>query len=289
MSEVDLVLPLVGLVLVGVVLSAYGKRVNLEVGALVSTFTLIVGAVAALPVLAHFVFGGLLELPRVGEFLHDVVHRDGSHVPVNLAVALLAGTWLVVAFCRVLGLVRTYRAGRHGPEGLTAIDTAEPVAYVVPGGSQAIVLSRGLLETLTPGEIDVVVAHESAHARLRHDRLLLIGHVAVAVVPFLYPVLRRLEFTLERIADESAVDACGDRCFVGQTLAKVALARHPGRLAPGIARMGTAARVRHLTADAPEASVALSSATLLGLAPLALLGMLQWHHVALAIRHVCGW
>lgn len=289
MSEVDLVLPLVGLVLVGAVLSAYGKRVNLEVGALVSTFTLIVGAVAALPVLAHFVFGGLLELPRVGEFLHDVVHRDGSHVPVNLAVALLAGMWLVVAFCRVLGLVRTYRAGRHGPGGLTTIDTAEPVAYVVPGGSQAIVVSRGLLETLTPGEIDVVVAHESAHARLRHDRLLLVGHVAVAVVPLLYPVLRRLEFTLERIADESAVDACGDRRLVARTLAKVALARHPGALAPGIARMGTAARVRHLTADAPEASVVLSSAALLGVAPLALLGMLQWHHVALAVRHVCGW
>lgn len=289
MSSVDLVLPLVGIVLVGVVLSFGGRKVNLEVGALASTVTLIVGAAATLPVLVHLVVGGVLELPGVGAFLHEVLHRDGSHVPANPLVSFLAGVWLLVVVCRVIHLGQAYRAGRNTPEGLNTIDTAEPVAYVVPGGSQAIVLSRGLLEAFTPREVGVVVAHETAHARLRHDRLLLIGHVAVVVVPFLTPVLRRLEFTLERIADESAVDACGDRQFVGQTLAKVALARHPGALAPGIARMGVADRVRHLAGEAPSVSVALSSMTLLGLAPLALLGVLQWHHVALAIRHVCGW
>ena len=289
MSEVDLVRPLLGLVVFGFVLSSAGKKVNLEVAAVVSTATMIIGAGAALPVLLHFVLGGVLELPRVGELLHEVVHRNGPHVPVNLVASCLAAMWLVVATCRISRLVRVYRDDRYAPQGLTTIDTDEPVAYVKPGGSQAIVLSQGLIDLLTPDEVGVVVAHEDAHARLRHDRLLLIGHVAFSVVPLLYPVLRRLEFTLERIADESAVDACGDRQFVGRTLAKVALARHPGALAPGIARMGVADRVRHLAGETPSASVALSSMTLLGLAPLALLGLLQWHHVALAIRHVCGW
>lgn len=289
MSEVDLVLPLVGVVCVGVLLSLGGRKVNLQISALVSIATLSVGALATLPVLGHFVIGGLLEIPVAGERLHDLVHRDGSHVPTNPMLSLLAGIWVGVSARRVIRLLRMYGTGRRTSGGLVTIDSAEPVAYVMPGGSQTIVLSRGLVDVLTPDEIEVVVAHEAVHARQRHDRFLLIGHLAVAVAPFLYPVLRRLEFTLERIADESAVDVCGDRRFVARTLAKVALSRHPGPLAPGIARMGTAARVRHLTSEAPLASVALSSVTLLGVAPLALLSALQWHHAAIAIRHVCGW
>ena len=289
MSIVDLVLPLVALLILGVLISWSQVKVNLQVNVLVSTAILVVGAVAALPVFGHLVFGGVLELPIFGPFLHDVFHRNGSHISANVIVSLLAATWVVIAAVRVVRLVRGYNAARHTTEGLVTVDTAEPLAYVVPGGSRAIVLSRGLLDALTISEIDVVVAHETAHARLRHDRLLLVGHVAVAVMPLLHPVLRRLEFTLERIADESAVDACGDRRLVARTLAKVALARHPGPLAPGISRMGTAARVRHLTAEPARSSIVLSSTAILGIAPIALLGMLQWHHVVLAIRHVCGW
>jgi Zn-dependent protease with chaperone function len=290
MSTVYLVLPLLGFVLLGALMSWNHTKVNLQISVLASTAILVIGTLTTLPLLAHLVFGGVLELPVVGSFFHDLVHPQGAHVSADPVVSLLAGIWMMVAVVRVIGLARRYRSGRDAHAvPLATIDTPEPFAYVMPGGSNTIVLSSGLLDRLSRSEIDVVVAHEAAHARFRHDRLLFVGYVATATLPLLYPIRRWLEFSLERVADESAVMSCGDRRLVAKTLAKVALARYPEPLAPGIARMGIAARVRHLSADTSRVSVLISSMTLLGMAPLALLALLQWHHVVLAVRHVCGW
>jgi Zn-dependent protease with chaperone function len=58
--------------------------------------------------------------------------------------------------------------------GARVIEQEEPVAYCVPRPRQAtIVVSTGLVARLAPGELEAVIAHERAHARQRHDVLLL--------------------------------------------------------------------------------------------------------------------
>ncbi|KAA1420458.1 M56 family metallopeptidase [Mumia zhuanghuii] len=49
------------------------------------------------------------------------------------------------------------------------LDANEPLAYCVPGLDARVVVSRGALDSLSPEELDAVLAHESAHLRARHD------------------------------------------------------------------------------------------------------------------------
>ena len=85
---------------------------------------------------------------------------------------------------------------------------------------------------------------QRAHAEHRHDRYLTIARGAEAVLPLIRLLTRRLEFSLERWADDAAVRAVnGDRLLVARTIAKVALL--PNRRtshALGFAGLGEAAR-----------------------------------------------
>lgn len=87
-----------------------------------------------------------------------------------------------------------------------------------------------------------MVAHERAHAHYRHDRYLLIAELAAAALPPLRALARRVNYSIERWADEAAAAVCGDRRMVAITLGKVALQTTPPTVA-GFSGLGVASRM----------------------------------------------
>ena len=149
-------------------------------------------------------------------------------------------------------------------------------------------LSSGLIELLDDDEQAVVLAHEQAHARHRHDRYLLVAQLAAAAVPALRPLTSRVQFSIERWADEAAAAECGDRDFVARTLGKVALydASPAGMLS--FAGLGVSARVGALLA---EPAPAPRNATMLGLwlaiGFTGVLALFQLHHLLSLVTALC--
>jgi Zn-dependent protease with chaperone function len=143
-----------------------------------------------------------------------------------------------------------------GPVGyILAAD--RPVAYALGGHAARVVVSRGLLALLNQQERNAVVAHEHAHVRLRHHRLLCFAQVAAAALGKAAPAARRarasLERELEAIADEAAARTVGDRRVVARALAKAALATPAHGPVTGFGGgRDLAYRIGRLTADQPS-------------------------------------
>ena len=105
------------------------------------------------------------------------------------------------------------RISRRGPCEYVLLADSRPHALSVPatsGRTSQVILTTGLLEALTPYEIDLVCAHEEAHLRHRHSHYLAAALVVERAVWFWPPArtsARTLRLALERWADE---DAAGD-------------------------------------------------------------------------------
>jgi Zn-dependent protease with chaperone function len=106
--------------------------------------------------------------------------------------------------------------------------SSRPFAYTLGGRAGGVVVSRGLLALLDRDERDAVLAHELAHLRLRHHRLLGFAQVVSAALGRAVPAARQAAASLARelevIADDAAADAVGDRRVVARAVAKAALA-----------------------------------------------------------------
>ncbi len=176
-------------------------------------------------------------------------------IGVPAVAAMLTGIIRGIRFWRVQRTIRSSRL-----RGTSIVASNDVFAFVVPGPHSATVVSSGLLRHLGPDEQTVVFAHERAHADHRHDRYLTIARAAEAALPLIRPLTRRLEFSLERWADDAAVRAVnGDRLLVARTIAKVALL--PNRRTShslGFAGLGEAARAECLL-DPPSRSRVLTA------------------------------
>lgn len=248
-------------------------------------------AIAALPTLWIVAIGYVVHVPAVHTVLgwcavHVGHHGGATPTAIGVAATLAA----VVGTVRLVKVVRAYRRLKCDWHASPAVTPhPEPFALTLPGRGGHVVLSSALVELLTEEERAVVLAHEEAHGRGRHDRYLLLGRMATAVVPFLRPLSDRLQYNLERWADEHAVARCGDRRLVAATLGKVALGAGPVRGALAFHSVGIAARVRALLA--PPVRVPRRRWRMLGLGLLAVVGACgayQLHHVAAAIGSLCG-
>lgn len=140
--------------------------------------------------------------------------------------------------------------GRQGPESSTTrrrswssedwpVPDAEPAwllgARWRRGPAGRVVISTAMLALLDDEERAVVLAHEHAHGVHRHDRYLLLATLTSALFPPLGHLSPRLQFGLERRADEDAARAAdGDRRLVARTIAKVAVGS-PSQHAPALA------------------------------------------------------
>jgi Zn-dependent protease with chaperone function len=180
------------------------------------------------------VIGGLATV-SVPLLLGEAIGRVGLLVgiPVAAAVAAYLGIHLLRTIVR-----REARRRRHlalldllstpAPAPLEArlIEQDEPLAYCVPRPRGAvIVISTGLLARLDEREVAAVVAHERAHARQRHDVLLLAFEAWRAALPG-FPVARIASDQVARLVELAADDRA--RRKVGSP----DLARAIARIAP---------------------------------------------------------
>lgn len=201
----------------------------------------------------------------------------GAIVGLGSLVAAILGTRRAV---RVLRDHRRLRCTETSP--IEFVDSDAVFAYTLPGPAGTIAISDGLIESLDDVELGVVVAHERAHVRHRHDRFKLLALLAGAFFPAVRPATRRLDFYLERWADEDAVSTTEvPRQLVARTIAKVALAGSVPAGALGVADHGLAARTTALIDPAPPPPGA-ARATTAGLVPcMVALTLFQLHHSAM--------
>ena len=157
---------------------------------------------------------------------HSADHRPVAGLillAIVLAVIVRAG-WITARLSRV------WRIESLGRTSLDIEESDDVYAFAVPPGlwrdasKGNIVVSTGMLRLLNDVERSALIAHEGAHLRLHHHRYLLIGRVVAAVVPPLRPLAKRLDWLVERWADESAATAIGDRDAVATAIARAAIA-----------------------------------------------------------------
>ena len=283
-------LPLLAAVTVAVAVTTVHKKMPPKVASRMLTVALAVVAGAAVPTMWLVSFGYLGHLPVFGDGFSWCARMFGIHARIPHWAGLPAVGISSIGLFRTWRVFMLHRRIRHDQPGSVEIAGHEAVfAFTLPGRGGHVVLSSGLVELLDDDEQSVVLAHEHAHARHRHDRYLLIGQLAAANIPFLRPLSSRLQFSLERWADEEAVAAChGDRPFVAYTLGKVALRTVTPVGALSFGGLGVTARVAALLAPAPTRP---SAARLLGMwgaiAMTAVLAGFQVHHLARLVTAMC--
>jgi Zn-dependent protease with chaperone function len=113
---------------------------------------------------------------------------------------------------------------------LRILDHPVAVAYCVPGVRTArVVVSRGLLNTLAPDELDAVLAHEQAHVCGRHDLVIQPFVAWERTFPFLRPAREAtaaVSLLVEMLADDAAAGRTDSRTLA-RALARLGVARAP--------------------------------------------------------------
>ncbi|WP_327585206.1 M48 family metalloprotease [Nonomuraea sp. NBC_00507] len=151
-------------------------------------------------------------VPAVVGFLHDLTRGD---LPTGItafhlfltACGIAVALWIAAAFARSAGSVAALRRRQRSllgliahphPELQEALVVAHPAvaAYCVPGRKAAIVVSTGSLDLLTDQELRAVLAHERAHARERHDLVIL----PFAALHRAFPASRHVHAMLDAVA-----------------------------------------------------------------------------------------
>lgn len=155
-----------------------------------------------------------------------------SLLPAALLVAVVAGSTAlgcatlarqVLATTRLSRQVRRLRtpltrelrtaADRTGLTGrVDLVDTAAPFCYVYRGFSPRVVVSRGLLATVSDLELQAVLEHERYHVNNLDPlklALLQATRSALFMLPILQPLHQRYLTARELAADRQALDACG--------------------------------------------------------------------------------
>ncbi len=205
-------------------------------------------AVSAVPTLWLIGLSGLAHMGFRTSVLDWCHHLVTDHRPVGAVLGVASLLAAVIGTIRVALVLAHHRRLRCTDTcAVEFIDSDEVYAYTLPGPAGTIAISNGLRNTLDDDELDVVMAHERAHARHRHDRFKLLALVTTAFIPPIAPLRARLDFYLERWADEEALVHTGaERGLAARTIAKVALAGASPAHALGIADHGVAARATAL-------------------------------------------
>jgi hypothetical protein len=288
-TSVGLVMPLlVALVVAAAVTSVHCSLPPHLSARLLAASLLVVFATATVTVWSVAITW-LWHIPTVHAALGWCPAPFGHHHPVSIRFGLPAAGLAVFSALRGVGVVRSHlRLCRHEQCPLHVAEAAEAFAVTLPGRGGQMVVSTGLLRMLNARERAVVLAHESAHAYCRHDRYQLLARVVDRSLPVLRPMASRLQFSLERWADEYAVGTCGDRRLVAATLGKVALtsAATSGVLAFGGGAVS--ARVKALLAP-PQSSPGnlFGSALAAAVVSITLLAAYQVHHLVELLRAIC--
>lgn len=278
---------LVACVIVAFATSAH-RRLPPRLAARFVTVALVLIAVAALPTALVVAIAFLAHAPVVGfgfEWCAQVIGLHGS-VPAWIGVPTVA--LIALGAVRTIRLLRQHRQFRlHVAEPIHIADSDTPYAVTLPGRAGQIVMSSAMVDLLDDSEQRIVIAHERAHARYRHDRYLLVAEVIVAALPPLRALAKRITYSIERWADEAAAAVCGDRQLVAITLGKVALHSSPPTVA-GFSGLGVASRMSALLEPpVPTPHRALVAGLWSSLAVTAGFSLYQLHHLEMLLAVLC--
>lgn len=241
----------------------------------------ITAATAALAVAVVSCLGALLlPLAMACAPLAALAHliqplRSGSNALALGASALATGLLAVAGVTVTRHAVREVRRLRtvharvaHLPRAgdLCVVEDSRPDAYALPGSRRTparIVVTTGMLRSLTAAEREVLLAHERAHLRARHHLFLGAAQLAAGCHPALATVLSQVSYAAERAADEEAARSTGSRTLTAQAIGRAALAatqgpEHPPTplLAAGAATGPIPSRVKELLTHRPARHVA---------------------------------
>jgi len=227
----DVYTPLLVSLLLPLVSPVIGRRVAPALAARVLTSAAVLTAAATTWSLILLTTALLGDAPPVVR----EAHQDGRPLadPVPEVIGVAAWLALAVVLWRVQRAVRaerrTRRALRRLCEGhprdteLVVAACEVPQAFAIPGRPGRILVTSAMLGALAPAERRVLLAHERAHLRHRHGRLVTAVTLAAAANPLLGPVRSAVTFLVERWADEQAATAVGDRGTTARALARAAL------------------------------------------------------------------
>jgi beta-lactamase regulating signal transducer with metallopeptidase domain len=214
---------------------------------------------------------------------------EGAELGLPREAALLAGMalagsligMLILSGFRVIRARARHRAllaliAHRGGKGTLVVDHPAAAAYCLPGVRSRVVISAGTLELLDSGELDAVLAHEFAHARERHD-LVLLPFTSLPRTGLVARMLDSVALLIEMTADDRALQ---NRPAKELATALLRFATAPSAGAPACALSAlpeggpVMARVQRLLhpVEQPLAvkAMALTSAVLLTAAPLLL-------------------
>jgi Zn-dependent protease with chaperone function len=205
-------------------------------------------ALASSAVLGLLALSALVRVPFVDAVAHLSAPVINSGDSVSVPVAIIAGGLLAAvaaAAVRALwhragAIAAAHRRARSLPGAgqvvVTEYDAAD--AYTIPGRPCRIVITSGMVRSLSERERQVLLAHERAHASGSHYLFTSVARLAAAANPLLLPVAAQAGYTVERWADERAAAESGDRPLTARAVARAALAAaaappdRPGRADP---------------------------------------------------------
>jgi uncharacterized protein (TIGR03435 family) len=97
------------------------------------------------------------------------------------------------------------------------VDTPTVIGWLKP----VVLLPVAAMATLTPAQVEAILAHELAHIR-RHDGLVNLLQIAVETVLFYHPAVwwlsSRIRIEREHCCDEIATSVCGDAVIYAEAL-----------------------------------------------------------------------
>lgn len=275
--SVNLYLPLLAALALGVAGPALGRRLPPAAATVLLTAAALVTAVTSLASLTLLVVVVVLRVP---EFAAEGRLSDAvlMHAPVSPLAGVVAGVALLalLPFAIRAGIrlwresARTYRLAKAfsaHPASIAVIHDPRAQAFAVPGipslpGHAAIptriVATDSLLRTLDEDQRRAMFAHEQAHLHRRHHLYLLLANLAAVANPLLWRLPDAVTEATERWADEDAAVTIGDREILARALGRAALSNLP-RTVPAMAQAHVGKRVRALMAPPPPRRRALAA------------------------------
>lgn len=280
--------PLVAVVVIAVIATSAHRRLPPRLAARFVTCALVLVVLAAVPTALMISVAFMAHVPVIGIGFEWCAQAIGVHGSVAPRFGLPVVALSVIGTVRTARLLRRHRAMCcDAPHSLHISNSDRPYAVTLPGRAGQIVISRAMLDMLDDDEQRIVIAHERAHARYRHDRYLVIAEFAAVAIPPLRTLAKRVSYSIERWADEAAAAACGDRELVAITLGKVALQTNVPTVA-GFSGLGVASRMEALLAPPVPRPSRLHLVVLWGTVTVtAGLTAFQLHHLERLVAGLC--
>lgn len=219
--------------LVAITVRVLADRLRPDAAVLFSVASIAAASVACLANLTVFALKAVAEQHPVAVLLgfSDArVRADTAYVPwVSwLSVALLTAScgalgWVWRAHRRDVAVVRRYAALPAADGEVVLVDDPRAEAFAVPGRPGRIVVTSGMRAALDDPQYAALLAHERAHLAAGHHRLVQAARLSAAAYPMFWWLARRMEYLVERAADERAAAEVGDRRLVARAIGAAAL------------------------------------------------------------------